>query len=84
MEGQIVKEPILERVFPPLADGSYVGGLTNEGTWTGFTGTNAWAFAQAADDARAVINWAHEHPVPIELIDYCELEPGDVADVESE
>ncbi|MGD8310675.1 MAG: hypothetical protein PVG98_14660 [Chromatiales bacterium] len=73
--GDIVKEPILQLVFPPLADAAdYVGGLTDQGDYTGFTGSNVWAFARAADDARAVIQWVHDHPVPIELIEYCELD----------
>jgi len=73
---EIVSEPILPLVFPPLADaGEYVGGLSDQGDFTGFTGTNVWAFAQAADDARAVIQWTHDHPVPIELLEYCQLAP---------
>lgn len=55
--GQIVKEPILALVF----------GDEN------FTGDNAWAFARAVDDARAVIYFVHEHPVPVELLEYCSL-----------
>jgi hypothetical protein len=75
---QVVKEPILARIFPPLASElDYVGGLTAGTDYTGFTGENAWGFKQAVDDARAVIFWVHEHPVPVELIEYCELEPGD-------
>jgi hypothetical protein len=75
---QVVKEPILDRIFPPLSSElDYVGGLTAETGYTGFTGENAWGFKQAVDDARAVIFWVHEHPVPVELIEYCELEPGD-------
>ncbi len=58
--GEIVKEPILELVFG------------NEE----FTGYNAWGFAQAVDDARAVIFFVHEHPVPAELLGYCGLETG--------
>jgi hypothetical protein len=57
VEGQIVREPILELVF----------GDEN------FTGDNAWGFARAVDDARAVIYFVHEHPVPVELLEYCEL-----------
>jgi hypothetical protein len=60
VEGQIVKEPILELVFG------------NED----FSGTNAWAFARAVDDARAVIFFVHEHPVPAELLEYCGLAMG--------
>jgi hypothetical protein len=72
--GQIVREPILSLVFPPLPEGSlYEGGLSDEGTYTGFTGNNAWAFARAVDDARAVIYFVHEHPVPVELLEYCDL-----------
>lgn len=75
--GQIVREPILPLVFPPLADASqYLGGLSDEGSYAGFTGTNAWAFARAADDARAVIQWVHDHPVPIELVGYCGVDGG--------
>jgi hypothetical protein len=71
---QIVREDILPLVFPPLENlEDYVGGLSNEVTYTGFTGENAWGFTRAADDARAVIQWVHDHPVPIELAEYCEL-----------
>ncbi|MEJ2523280.1 MAG: hypothetical protein P8080_10460, partial [Gammaproteobacteria bacterium] len=38
----------------------------------GVEGANIWAFAQAADDARAVINWVHENPVPVELVGICD------------
>jgi len=55
--GQIVKEPILEMVF---ADET-------------FTASNVWGFKQAVDDARAVIYWVHEHPLPAELMEYCDL-----------
>jgi hypothetical protein len=58
--GQIVKEPILELVFGD----------------EGFSGSNAWAFARAVDDARAVIFFVHEHPVPAELLEYCDLATG--------
>jgi len=73
---QVVRESILELVFPPLDDGGYVGGLTaataEEGySYTDFYGENAWGFAQAVDDARAVIFFVHEHPVPVELLQYC-------------
>lgn len=77
-EVQVVREPILQVVFPPLAEGvPYIGGLellthADGFQYTGFSGTNAWGFARAVDDARAVINWMHEHPVPIELAEYCE------------
>lgn len=72
--GQVVRESILELVFPPLPEGSvYEGGLTDVGTYTGFEGENAWAFARAVDDARAVIYWVHEHPLPVELYEYCDL-----------
>jgi hypothetical protein len=68
----IVKEPILPLVFPPLPEGSmYEGGLTAETDYTGFKGDNAWGFARAIDDARAVIYFVHEHPVPVDLIQYC-------------
>ena len=39
----------------------------------GFEGTNAYGYAKAVDDARAVIFWTHEHPVPAELIEKCDL-----------
>ncbi|NHA13733.1 hypothetical protein G8346_01945 [Thioalkalivibrio sp. XN279] len=74
---QVARESILKLVFPPLADeGGYVGGLaaatTEEGdSYTDFYGDNAWGFAQAVDDARAVIFFVHEHPVPVELLQYC-------------
>jgi hypothetical protein len=55
---QVVKEPILELVF---------GNET-------FIGYNAYGFAKAVDDARAVIYWVHEHPLPVELYPYCDLE----------
>jgi len=71
----IVKEPILTLVFPPLADlDDYEGGLIDEGDYTGFEGDGVWAFARAVDDARAVIFFVHEHPVPAELLGYCGLE----------
>ena len=57
MTGEIVKETIMQRVF------------SNEG----FTGNNAYGYAKAVDDARAVIAWTHDHPVPAELIEYCDL-----------
>ncbi len=31
-----------------------------------YTGTKVDGFTQAADDARAVIEFVHEHPVPLE------------------
>ena len=85
VSGQMVREPVLPLVFPPYtveggAPSPYVGGLelmgdsTNEDPmddYVGFTGSNVWAFARASDDARAVIEWVHDHPVPIELIDLC-------------
>lgn len=76
-EVEVVREPILQVIFPPLADAAgYEGGLellTHETgfSYTGFSGENAWGFARAVDDARAVINWMHEHPVPIELVEHC-------------
>jgi hypothetical protein len=74
-EVAIVKEPILSLVFPPLADpDDYKGGLSYEADYTGFDGEGVWAFARAVDDARAVIFFVHEHPVPAELIGYCGLE----------
>jgi len=54
---EIVKEPILEMVFEEQ----------------GFKGSNVWGFKQAVDDARAVIFWVHEHPLPAELMEYCDL-----------
>jgi hypothetical protein len=75
---QVARESILKLVFPPLDDeDGYVGGLaaatTEEGdSYTDFYGQNAWGFAQAVDDARAVIFFIHEHPVPVELLQYCE------------
>jgi len=90
VSGQMVREPILPLVFPPYeveagAPSPYVGGLELMGTdtpddttddYVGFTGDNVWAFARASDDARAVIEWVHDHPVPVELIDICaELPP---------
>ncbi|MFU8822336.1 MAG: hypothetical protein ACNA8G_12380 [Gammaproteobacteria bacterium] len=56
--GQIVKEPIFELVFG------------NEN----FEHDNVWGFARAVDDARAVIYFVHEHPVPAELLGYCDLD----------
>lgn len=71
---ELVSEPLMPLVFPPLEEsGDYVGGLSDEGDYTGFTGSNVWGFTQAADDARAVIEWMHSHPVPIELEPYCQL-----------
>ncbi|PLW81275.1 hypothetical protein CWI75_16750 [Kineobactrum sediminis] len=55
--GQIVKRPVMEMVF----DNEY------------FSGTNAYGYAQAVDDARAVILWTHEHPVQVELLHLCDL-----------
>jgi len=76
----IVREPILELVFPLQDEVNYTAGFSRELTtdsvydgFTGFTGNNVWAFSQAVDDARAVIYWVHEHPVPVELLKYCEL-----------
>ena len=69
----IVREPILEVVFPLQAVVNTTAGFSQELTYTGFTGENVWGFAQAVDDARAVIYWVHEHPVPVELLKYCEL-----------
>jgi len=74
--GDITKGSILQLVFPPLDEGEYVGGLVDAGDYTNFTGSNVWAFARAADDARAVIDWVHAHPVPEELADYCKLDMG--------
>jgi hypothetical protein len=73
--GQIVREAILPLVFPPVDNpDDLTGGLFDvSGTYTGFRGENAWGFTRAADDARAVIQWVHDHPVPIELAEYCEL-----------
>lgn len=68
---EVAREPILDLVFPPLAAEELVGGLEHGGTYTQFTGNNAWGFARAVDDARAVIFFVHEHPVPVELLQYC-------------
>jgi hypothetical protein len=59
VEAQVVTEPIMEMVFGDEP----------------FEGTNAYGFAKAVDDARAVIYWVHEHPLPAELYEYCDL-PG--------
>jgi hypothetical protein len=48
---QIVQGPILDAVFP---DSPFIG----------FSGPNIGAFAQAADDTRAVIDFMHNWPVP--------------------
>ena len=69
---QVVRKPILEVVFPLLAPEELVGGLMYGGTHTQFIGDNAWGFARAVDDARAVIFFVHEHPVPVDLIEYCD------------
>lgn len=52
---EVAIDPILEVVFGNLD----------------YTGENVAAFTQAADDARAVIEFAHSHPVPEELLEYC-------------
>jgi hypothetical protein len=57
-----------------------MGLIFNEGS----TGTNAYGYAKAVDDARAVIFWTHEHPVPVDLIEYCELEAGDAVAVRAD
>jgi len=49
-----------------------------------FFGTNAYAYAKAVDDARAVIFWTHEHPVPAELIDLCDPQTGDAVAVRAD
>jgi hypothetical protein len=54
---QVVTEPIMKMVFGDQP----------------FEGTNAYGFAKAVDDARAVIYWVHEHPLPAELYEYCDL-----------
>jgi hypothetical protein len=53
----------------PLADqGCASWSATNNGvTEVGFTGGNIGGFAQAADDARRVIAFMHEHAVPVEF-----------------
>jgi hypothetical protein len=51
---QIMQGPILDPVFP---DGQ--GGVD-----PGFMGGNIGGFAQEADDARAVINYMHNWPIP--------------------
>jgi len=48
---QIIQGPILDNVF----------GTTDPG----FTGGNVGGFAQAADDARAVIDFMHSNPLPL-------------------
>ncbi|WP_417568115.1 hypothetical protein [Marinobacter sp.] len=55
--GQIVKRPIMEMVFDNVD----------------FSGNNAYGYAKAVDDARAIILWAHEHPVQAELLYLCDL-----------
>lgn len=55
--GQIVKRPIMEMVFDNID----------------FSGNNAYGYAKAVDDARAVILWTHEHPVQAELLHLCDL-----------
>jgi len=57
MTGAIVKEAIMDVVFG----------------YETFEGENAYGYAKAVDDARAVIFWTHEHPVPAELIEKCDL-----------
>lgn len=52
---EIAEEPIMELVFNDAE----------------FTGSNVWGFKQAVDDARAVIYWVHENPMPAELLQYC-------------
>jgi hypothetical protein len=49
-----------------------------------FSGTNAYAYAKAVDDARAVIFWTHEHPVPAELTDLCDPQTGDAVAVRAD
>jgi hypothetical protein len=53
----------------PLADQLCASwSATNNGvTEVGFTGGNIGGFAQAADDARRVIAFMHEHAVPVEF-----------------
>ena len=53
---EIVQGPILNAVFDDGMDG-----------YIAYTGTNAKAFAQLADDARAVIDFMHNWPVPGDL-----------------
>ena len=49
-----------------------------------FEGTNAYGYAKAVDDARAVIFWTHEHPVPAELMYLCNPEAGDAVAVRAD
>jgi hypothetical protein len=53
----IVQGPILPAVFPDLDTADVTDFLP------GFTGGNIGGLAQAADDARAVIEFMHSHPV---------------------
>jgi hypothetical protein len=63
---QIVQGPILNAVFP---DSPYVP----------FAGNNIGGFAQASDDARAVIDFMHSNPLPLgyETAVPCAAIPGD-------
>jgi len=56
----IKQGPILNAVFPLLNELGEAIDID-----PGETGGNIAGFAQAADDARAVINFMHEHPVPV-------------------
>ncbi|NGP52762.1 hypothetical protein [Thioalkalivibrio sp. XN8] len=74
---EVVSEPILQVVFPALPEGAaypaggFFAGAGDGYSYTGFIGSNAWGFSRAVDDARAVINWVHENPMPVELLEYC-------------
>jgi len=59
----IKQGPIDTAVFPELdPDGIPIEGSFDPGEF----GPNIAGFALAADDARAVINFMHEHPVPVD------------------
>jgi hypothetical protein len=64
---QISQGPILDAVFcvDPFGDPVLpVNGVCLASIDLGFTGGNIGAFAQAADDTRAVINFMHDWPMP--------------------
>ena len=65
VDAEVVVGYVYDLVFDSVAFGD------------GVEGANIRAFAQAADDARAVINWVHEHPVPAELAYVCDGLLGD-------
>jgi hypothetical protein len=57
----IKQGPILNAVFPLMDEEGEPVGID-----PGETGGNITGFAQAADDARAVINFMHTNPVPVD------------------